>query len=141
MIGSGSLENGLYYIKLVPSGYHTINCNNTIADNHPQAISSFDVWHYRLGHLSSHRLMILNEKILYLKIQLPSNHDCDIYHFAKQRRLPYSLSPNNASQIFELIHFDIWGPFGTTFIHGHQYFLTVLDDYSRYTWIYLLKSK
>ena len=36
---------------------------------------------------------------------------------------------------------DIWGPFSKTSVHGHKYFLTILDDYSRYTWVVLLKSK
>ena len=36
---------------------------------------------------------------------------------------------------------DIWGPFSKSSIHGHRYFLTVLDDFSRYTWMVLLKSK
>lgn len=36
---------------------------------------------------------------------------------------------------------DIWGPFSKASIHGHKYFLTILYDYSRYTWIVLLKSK
>jgi len=36
---------------------------------------------------------------------------------------------------------DIWGPFSKTFVHGHKYFLTILDDSSHYMWIVLLKSK
>lgn len=36
---------------------------------------------------------------------------------------------------------DIWGPIGTESIQGRHYFLTIVDDYSRYTWVYLLKCK
>jgi len=36
---------------------------------------------------------------------------------------------------------DIWEPFSKSSIHGHKYFLTILDDFSRYTWVILLKSK
>ncbi|WVZ08327.1 hypothetical protein V8G54_021673 [Vigna mungo] len=36
---------------------------------------------------------------------------------------------------------DIWGPLNTVSIHGHKYFLTLVDDFSRFTWVYLLKSK
>ena len=39
------------------------------------------------------------------------------------------------------MHFDIWGPFNTTSIHGHRYFLTVLDDFSNFIWVYLLEAK
>jgi len=40
-----------------------------------------------------------------------------------------------------LIHVDIWGPYSIPSIHGHKYFLIIVDDYSRYTWIFLLKRK
>jgi hypothetical protein len=66
---------------------------------------------------------------------------CDICHFAKQRKLPFNTSHSIAKTNFELLHFDIWGPLSTTSIHGHRYFLTILDDHSRFVWIILLKSK
>jgi hypothetical protein len=40
-----------------------------------------------------------------------------------------------------LFHFDIWGPVSVSSIHDHKYFLTALDDYSRFTWIILCKAK
>jgi len=40
-----------------------------------------------------------------------------------------------------LIHVDIWGPYSIPSIHGHKYFLTIVDDYSRHTWIFSLKQK
>jgi hypothetical protein len=40
-----------------------------------------------------------------------------------------------------LIHFVIWGPIATASIHGHRYFLTILDDHSRFLWVILLKTK
>lgn len=44
-------------------------------------------------------------------------------------------------EIFALIHCDIWGPFKVPSSQGHRYFVTIVDDHSRYTWIYLLKQK
>jgi hypothetical protein len=46
-----------------------------------------------------------------------------------------------ASSKFELLHFDIWGPLSIPSVHNHRYFLIILDDYSRFVWIVLLKSK
>ena len=40
-----------------------------------------------------------------------------------------------------MIHVDIWGPYSIPSIHGHKYFLIIVDDYSRYTWIFPLKQK
>ena len=36
---------------------------------------------------------------------------------------------------------DIWGPLSITSIYGHRYFLTIMDDFSRHTWLFLLKHK
>jgi hypothetical protein len=40
-----------------------------------------------------------------------------------------------------MIHCDIWGLFSIESINGSNYFLTIVDDFSCYTWIYLLYSK
>jgi hypothetical protein len=66
---------------------------------------------------------------------------CDICHLARHKKLPYKLSVNKATTCGELIHFDIWGPNSIHSIHGHIYFLTAVDDFSRFTWVILLKSK
>ena len=42
---------------------------------------------------------------------------------------------------FDLIHCDIWGPFRTATHTGAHYFLTIVDDYTRFTWIFLMKFK
>lgn len=41
----------------------------------------------------------------------------------------------------ELIFCDLWGPSPVQCIYGYTYFLTWVDAYSRYTWIYPLKIK
>jgi len=48
---------------------------------------------------------------------------------------------NQKKKCFDLIHVEIWGPYSIASIHGHKYFLTIVDDYSRYAWIFLLKQK
>ena len=36
---------------------------------------------------------------------------------------------------------DVWGPFSVLTSNGHKYFLTIVDDASRTTWVFLLKAK
>ena len=43
--------------------------------------------------------------------------------------------------ILELIHTDICGTFPMAAWNGQQYFMTFIDDFSRYTYIYLLHEK
>nr|KYP38455.1 Retrovirus-related Pol polyprotein from transposon TNT 1-94 [Cajanus cajan] len=56
-------------------------------------------------------------------------------------KLPYSTSTNRTMSFFELIHANIWGPITITSIEGYKYFLTIVDDYNRFTWILFLKNK
>ena len=65
---------------------------------------------------------------------------CDACHKAKHKKLPFPLSSSRSSHAFELIHMDIWGPC-TISMNGFKYFLTIVDDYSRYTWVILLPDK
>ena len=70
-----------------------------------------------------------------------SRSPCDICHYAKQRKLSFPHSLTHTSNIFDLLHADIWGPYVTPSISGHKYFLTLVDDFSRFTWIILMKTK
>lgn len=42
---------------------------------------------------------------------------------------------------FDLLHIDIWGPFSVPTPEGYRYFLTIVDDHTRVTWLYLLRTK
>ena len=42
---------------------------------------------------------------------------------------------------FDLVHIDIWGPFSVESIEGFRYFLTIVDDCTRTTWVYMLRNK
>ena len=46
-----------------------------------------------------------------------------------------------SNQLLEIIHTDICGPFDTPSIGGERYFITFIDDFSRYGYVYLLKEK
>ena len=62
-------------------------------------------------------------------------------HKAKQTRESFPISQHNANKLGDLIHLDVWGPYRVTSVEGFKYFLTIVDDFTRATWIYLLKSK
>lgn len=66
---------------------------------------------------------------------------CGVCPLAKHTRLPFPLSTTKTTTTFHLLHLDIWGPYHTPTFDGNKFFLTVVDDYSRVTWICLLKFK
>jgi len=65
----------------------------------------------------------------------------DICPITKQTRLSLNMSYISSHASFDLIHGDIWGPHRTHTHSGARYFLTIVDDYSCYTWIHLMKLK
>jgi len=42
--------------------------------------------------------------------------------------------------VFDLVHCDIWGPYKAPSSCGAHYFLSIVDDASRGTWVYLMKD-
>ena len=44
-----------------------------------------------------------------------------------------------STDIFDLIHSDVWGPSSVSNIGGSQYFVIFVDDYSSYSWIFYMK--
>lgn len=60
---------------------------------------------------------------------------------AKQYRLKFPSSTNISSSLFQLVHMNVWGPHKHPTYYRKHYFLTIVDDYSRFTWVFLLQSK
>ncbi|RVW63226.1 Copia protein [Vitis vinifera] len=52
-----------------------------------------------------------------------------------------SVLNNRAKSPFQLVHTDVWGSCRTTSTLGFQYFVTFIDDYSRCTWLFLMKNR
>jgi transposase InsO family protein len=42
---------------------------------------------------------------------------------------------------FELLHMDLFGPTTYTSIGGNKYDFVIVDDYTRYTWVFFLYDK
>ena len=61
--------------------------------------------------------------------------------FGKQTTVPFNNSLSHALTPFDLIHSNVWGPSHITTQGGSRYFVIFVDDFSRYTWIYLFKIR
>ena len=66
---------------------------------------------------------------------------CDTCFRAKQTREVFYQSLNKTKECFEMIHCDVWGPDRVQSSCGARYFLTIVDDFSRTVWTYLLLEK
>ncbi|GKB80955.1 retrovirus-related pol polyprotein from transposon TNT 1-94, partial [Tanacetum coccineum] len=59
---------------------------------------------------------------------------------SKKASHPPKLVPSDHSKL-KLLYMDLCGPMRVASINGNKYILVVVDDYSRYTWVYFLHSK
>jgi hypothetical protein len=137
MIGVGKEHEGLFYLVNKPVKPAS-SISIPVVSLSVKSVSS-DIWHYRLGHLSTACLKILSQ--LDSSISVDSNKCCTICPLAKQHRLSFPVSHSVSNKAFDLLHCDIWGPFSTDSFNGVKYFLTIVDDYSRFTWVHLMVAK
>ena len=126
IIGRGCESGGLYILdSTIP---RPIACS--------RVTTPFET-HCRLDHLS---LPLL--KKLCLQFSSLLSLDCESCQFAKHHRLSYSPKVNKrVSSPFELVHSDVWGPGSVVSLTRFRYFVTFVDDYSRTTWLYLMKNR
>ena len=99
------------------------------------SVPSFALWHARLGHASSSRVQQLASRGLLGSVST-ENFDCVSCQLGKQLTLPFNTSESISTDIFDLIHSDVWRPSSVSSIGGSRYFV---DDYSRYSWIFNMK--
>ena len=55
--------------------------------------------------------------------------------------MPFNTRESISTDIFDLIHSDVWGPSPVSSIGESRYFVVFVDDYSRYSWIFLMKHR
>ena len=97
------------------------------------------LWHFRLGHPSLSRMSILQNVLPSFSAQCIDV--CTIYPLAKQKRLPFPSHNNLCNEPFSLIHVDVWNPYSICTHDGFKFFLTIVDNATRSTWVYLMKDK
>ena len=67
---------------------------------------------------------------------------CESCQLGKHTRVSFPKRLNNrAKSPSELVHTDVWGPCRTVSTLGFQYFVTFINDYSRCTWLFLMKNR
>ncbi|CAI7760154.1 unnamed protein product, partial [Closterium sp. NIES-53] len=106
------------------------------------------LWHHRLGHPSLLRLRSMASRVLVsgLPQSLPTlppgpGPTCVPCVEGRQRAAPHSSQFSPTEAPLQTLHMDVWGP-ARVLGQGHErYFLLVVDDYSRYTTVFPLRSK
>ncbi|GJU60964.1 putative ribonuclease H-like domain-containing protein [Tanacetum coccineum] len=137
---TGSRDSNLYTIFISKMAASSLVCLMSRATS-----TKSWLWHRRLSHLNfgtinqltSHDLVDGLPKFKYHK-----NHLCLACEQGKSKKasLPPKLVPSTESKL-KLLHMDLYGPMRVASINGKKYILVIVDDYSRYTWVYFLRTK
>ncbi|CAI7860531.1 unnamed protein product [Closterium sp. NIES-53] len=106
------------------------------------------LWHHRLGHPSLPRLRGMHSRLLVSGLPrslppLPPSPapPCLPCFEGRQRAAPHSSSFPLTTAPLQTLHMDVWGPARVSGQNRERYFLLVVDDYSRYTTVFPLRSK
>ena len=75
------------------------------------------------------------------KFDVVKGSKCHVYVQSKQPRKPHRAAAARNLAPLELIHFDLCEMNGELTKGGKRYFMTFIDDYTRFCYVYLLKSK
>ena len=131
----GPSKHGLY-----PFPFHPTQSIST-----PRALfgerTSLTNWHSCLGHPA---FRIVSSIISRFGLPTTANKNelaCSACLSAKSKQLPFHSSHSQINTPLELIYSDLWGPSPVCSRTGHKYFISFLDAYSRYTWLFPISHK
>ena len=135
--GSLVMARGKKYTKL-----YMIHANLSQDDvNAVENDNTVELWHKRLGHMSEKSMTCLAKKNVLPGLDQVHLKKCVDCLAGKQNRVSFKSSPPSRKEnVLDLIHSDLCGPLPKS-LGGAKYFVTFIDDHSRKTWVYLLKTK
>ena len=107
--------------------------------------TNIEIWHKRIDHINLQKLKGMQSKGVV--IGLPTfkekeiNGVCGACQFCKQHRHPFPKERNVNKGLLNVVHLDVSGSAQTTTFEGRRYYVTFIDDFSRYTWIFPMRMK
>ncbi|XP_042757515.1 uncharacterized protein LOC122197456 [Lactuca sativa] len=103
------------------------------------------LWHRRLSHLNFKDMnkLVLGDHVRGLPLlKFDKEHLCAACEMGKQSRNSHPTRINTKIvEALELLHNDLCGPSSIESIGGSKYILVIIDDFSRFTWVFFLKLK
>ena len=128
-VGKGYESGGLFRLSLSDVcnkvAYNVINVDES------------NFWHSRLCHVNFGCMMCLANLSLIPKFTFVKNSKCHVCVESKQTRKPHKAAEARNLAPLELIHSDLCKMNGVLTKGGKRYFMTLIDDSTRFCYIYL----
>jgi hypothetical protein len=103
------------------------------------------LWHRRIAHVGMKQLnrLLKYDLVVGLKdVKFEKDKLCSACQARKQDANPHpSKSAISTSRAMELLHMDLFGPSTYRNIGGNCHCLVIVDDFTRYTWVFFLHDK
>ena len=139
-------ENGLYVLRRTE---RSLNNSELFKVEHPksnkrQKVSHSDnmyLWHLRLGHINLDRISRLVKDGPLRKLNVDTLPVCESCLEGKMTKRPFSAKGEISKEPLQLVHSDVCSLLSVQARGGYEYFVTFIDDYSRYGYVYLMHKK
>lgn len=101
------------------------------------------LWTFQFGHLNFGSLSVMSKHNMVRGLPSINHLDqlCEGYLLGKKFRASFPKeSSSRVKKLLKLIHVDIYGPIKPSSLGKKNYFLFLIDDFSRKTLVYFLKQ-
>ncbi|KAJ9566734.1 hypothetical protein OSB04_002700 [Centaurea solstitialis] len=141
-------KDNIFYFKATPvDGLYTVNLKDNNSEIYHISKRSRDIedqtylWHCRLGHINKKRVELLLKGGFLGNFDYKPFDNCESCLSGKMTKQPFNSENERATDLLEIIHTDVCGPFSHVARGGYRYFITFTDDFSRYGYVYLMRHK
>ena len=103
-----------------------------------------DLWHQRLGHINNQVLskIVKTEVVKGVKVKDEEPNFCEACVMGKMARQPFKATGDiRSKRKLQLVHSDVCGPMDVESFSGKKYFVTFIDNFTRCSAVYFMKSK
>ena len=130
-------KNGLYVLRPTE---RSLNNSKLFKVEHPKSNKSQKVshtdntyfWHLRLGHINLDRINRLVKDVPSRKLNVGTLSVCESCLKGKMTKRPFSAKGERSKEPLQPIHRDVCSPLSVQARGGYEYFVTFIDNYSRY---------
>jgi transposase InsO family protein len=103
------------------------------------------LWHRRLAHVGMRNLHKLQKEghiLGLMNVAFEKDRPCGACQAGKQVGAPHrTKNIMTTTRPLKMLHMDLFGPIAYISISGNKYGPVIIDDYSRFTWVFFLQDK
>jgi transposase InsO family protein len=103
------------------------------------------LWHHRLAHVGTRNLHKLQKEghiLVLMNVAFEKDKPCGACQASNQVEAQHDAKNiMTITRPLEMLHMHLFDPIAYISIGGNKYDLVIIDDYSRFTWMFFLQDK